>query len=65
MLLGGLWHGANWTFVVWGGLQGLYLAIHKLLLQGRKPDTWNRPMQIVRSPADILKLLLTPLTPNS
>jgi len=26
MLLGGLWHGANWTFVVWGGLQGLYLV---------------------------------------
>ncbi|NET48797.1 MAG: MBOAT family protein [Merismopedia sp. SIO2A8] len=27
MLLGGLWHGAGWTFVVWGGLQGLFLAI--------------------------------------
>ncbi len=27
MLLGGLWHGANWTFVVWGGLHGLYLCI--------------------------------------
>lgn len=26
MLLGGLWHGAQWTFVVWGGLHGLYLA---------------------------------------
>lgn len=26
MLLGGLWHGANWTFVVWGGLHGLFLA---------------------------------------
>jgi alginate O-acetyltransferase complex protein AlgI len=26
MLLGGLWHGASWTFVVWGGLHGLYLA---------------------------------------
>ena len=26
MLLGGLWHGANWTFVFWGGLHGLYLA---------------------------------------
>ncbi len=26
MLLGGLWHGANWTFVAWGGLHGLYLA---------------------------------------
>ncbi|WP_419626513.1 MBOAT family O-acyltransferase [Thiolapillus sp.] len=28
MLLGGLWHGAGWTFVAWGGLHGLYLAIH-------------------------------------
>lgn len=28
MLLGGLWHGANWTFVVWGGLHGLYLGIN-------------------------------------
>jgi alginate O-acetyltransferase complex protein AlgI len=27
MLLSGLWHGANWTFVVWGGLHGLYLTI--------------------------------------
>jgi D-alanyl-lipoteichoic acid acyltransferase DltB (MBOAT superfamily) len=25
MLLGGLWHGAGWTFVFWGGLHGLYL----------------------------------------
>ena len=28
MLLGGLWHGANWTFVLWGGLHGAYLAIN-------------------------------------
>ncbi|MBZ0106530.1 MAG: MBOAT family protein [Sulfuricella denitrificans] len=28
MLLGGLWHGAGWTFVVWGGLHGLYLAVN-------------------------------------
>ena len=27
MLLGGLWHGANWTFVVWGGLHGVFLTI--------------------------------------
>ncbi len=26
MLLGGLWHGANWTFVVWGALHGIYLV---------------------------------------
>ncbi|NEX62712.1 MBOAT family O-acyltransferase [Noviherbaspirillum galbum] len=30
MLLGGLWHGANWTFVVWGGLHGVYLVINHL-----------------------------------
>jgi len=29
MLLGGLWHGAGWTFVLWGGLHGLYLVIHQ------------------------------------
>jgi len=28
MLLGGLWHGAAWTFVVWGGLHGVYLIIN-------------------------------------
>lgn len=28
MLLGGLWHGAGWTFVLWGGLHGLYLMIN-------------------------------------
>jgi alginate O-acetyltransferase complex protein AlgI len=28
MLLGGLWHGAAWTYVVWGGLHGLYLLIN-------------------------------------
>src|SRR5215469_7737144 len=31
MLLGGLWHGANWTFVAWGGLHGLYLAVERAL----------------------------------
>ena len=29
MLLGGLWHGASWTFLAWGGLHGLYLLIHQ------------------------------------
>jgi alginate O-acetyltransferase complex protein AlgI len=43
MLLGGLWHGANWTFVVWGGLHGLYLsinhAIRSLKLKPRRGGT--------------------------
>jgi alginate O-acetyltransferase complex protein AlgI len=29
MLLGGLWHGAAWTFVVWGGLHGTYLVVER------------------------------------
>ena len=28
MLLGGLWHGANWTFIVWGALHGIYLMLN-------------------------------------
>lgn len=33
MLVGGLWHGANWTFVVWGGMQGLILMGESLLFR--------------------------------
>jgi D-alanyl-lipoteichoic acid acyltransferase DltB (MBOAT superfamily) len=29
MLLGGLWHGASWAFLVWGGLHGLFLILHR------------------------------------
>jgi D-alanyl-lipoteichoic acid acyltransferase DltB (MBOAT superfamily) len=31
MLLGGLWHGASWNFVIWGALHGAYLCIHRAL----------------------------------
>jgi alginate O-acetyltransferase complex protein AlgI len=31
MLLGGLWHGAAWTFVIWGGLHGIYLMVERIL----------------------------------
>ena len=31
MLLGGLWHGAAWTFIIWGAYQGILLIIHRLL----------------------------------
>jgi alginate O-acetyltransferase complex protein AlgI len=41
MLLGGLWHGAAWTFVLWGGLHGLYLMIHRRF--GRTPGHGGLP----------------------
>ncbi len=50
MLLGGLWHGANWTFVVWGALHGFYLCVEKFIT-----DLWKRkklpalvPLEIAR-----------------
>ncbi len=36
MLLGGLWHGASWTFVVWGAIHGAVLVLTKGLLTGRE-----------------------------
>src|SRR5262249_13943835 len=38
MLLGGLWHGANWTFIVWGAYHGVLLAIQRLI-----PKGWDHP----------------------
>jgi alginate O-acetyltransferase complex protein AlgI len=38
MLLGGLWHGANWTFVVWGAYHGMLLAVQRLI-----PKSWDHP----------------------
>jgi alginate O-acetyltransferase complex protein AlgI len=35
MLLGGLWHGAGWNFLIWGGLHGLYLCVNRLWQEGR------------------------------
>jgi D-alanyl-lipoteichoic acid acyltransferase DltB (MBOAT superfamily) len=57
MLLGGLWHGAGWTFVIWGGLHGIYLVINhgwRALLQRLG---WNRMQE--RRPYQIFSWMLT------
>jgi len=41
MLLGGLWHGASWTFVAWGGIHGGWLAFERFL--GRRNILWRTP----------------------
>jgi len=46
MLLGGLWHGANWTFVVWGGLHGFYLWVEKFF-----KDIATKRMRLVTADA--------------
>jgi D-alanyl-lipoteichoic acid acyltransferase DltB (MBOAT superfamily) len=48
MLLGGLWHGANWNFMLWGGLHGLYLSINHAFRHATKgmnaPPAWRLPL---------------------
>jgi D-alanyl-lipoteichoic acid acyltransferase DltB (MBOAT superfamily) len=43
MLLGGLWHGASWNFVAWGGFHGVLLAIERAMGRGRTaaPGAWR------------------------
>ena len=42
MLLGGLWHGANWTFIVWGLLHGFYLILERPVLHLTIKSSWVR-----------------------
>jgi alginate O-acetyltransferase complex protein AlgI len=46
MLLGGLWHGAAWTFVVWGALHGSALAVERIL--GLQRDEPGRTYRVLR-----------------
>jgi alginate O-acetyltransferase complex protein AlgI len=49
MLLGGLWHGANWTFVVWGALHGTYLCVERLIRE-KFVSTPKQPELPISSP---------------
>jgi D-alanyl-lipoteichoic acid acyltransferase DltB (MBOAT superfamily) len=40
-LVSGLWHGANWTFVIWGALNGIYLIIEAVLIKSDKKNIVN------------------------
>ena len=54
MLLGGLWHGAGWTFVVWGGLHGAYLVINHFWQAGRARLGLGAPSALGRGAARAL-----------
>ncbi len=54
MLLGGLWHGSSWNFVIWGALHGCYLAFERAF---RKMD--DRPADVMPGIRDIPNVLLT------
>jgi D-alanyl-lipoteichoic acid acyltransferase DltB (MBOAT superfamily) len=58
MLLGGLWHGANWTFVVWGGLHGLYLWVERFL-RDRRSERGEAPAELHKPWLGFVYALLT------
>ena len=41
MVIGGLWHGASWNYVLWGLINGLGLVVHKLFSGGRREKKYN------------------------
>ena len=41
MVLGGLWHGASWNFVIWGAMHGLALAVHKVWMGYTGGKSWG------------------------
>jgi len=55
MLLGGLWHGAAWTFVIWGFLHGLYLALQRII-----SPYYRTFLNVLRIPPAASKVFLIP-----
>ncbi len=55
MLLGGLWHGASMSFIIWGAIHGVALAIHKFIMSrfssfkqlGSEMKPWRRVLGIL------------------
>ncbi|UYQ92251.1 GDSL-type esterase/lipase family protein [Chitinophaga horti] len=57
MLIGGFWHGANWTFILWGALHGLMLGLDKTrmnFMKARGWDKWTGPKRMALRVAGIL-----------
>ncbi|MFH1449280.1 MAG: MBOAT family O-acyltransferase [bacterium] len=57
MLLGGLWHGANWTFIIWGALHGTFLIFSKITLSYR--DMFVERFKINKTLVNISRIFFT------
>jgi alginate O-acetyltransferase complex protein AlgI len=57
MLLGGLWHGANWTFVLWGGYHGILITIQRYL-----EERWTLFRRFIKNPSPLASVIATILT---
>ena len=61
MFLGGLWHGAEWKFALWGSLHGIFLALERLFARSRKSEARSQksdlPISDLRPPSSVLRPL--------
>lgn len=57
MLLGGLWHGAGWTFVIWGGLHGFYLIVNHAWRGFKEKMRWGHGGSLMKLSAGALTFL--------
>jgi len=57
MLLGGLWHGAAWTFVIWGGLHGMFLLINQLWIKIKLRFGYHTENLLAKGSARVLTFL--------
>lgn len=58
-LLSGLWHGAEWTFVIWGGLNGLYIIAENLIKKIHKKSRRHKPPAADRFSTHLRRRVIT------
>jgi D-alanyl-lipoteichoic acid acyltransferase DltB (MBOAT superfamily) len=58
-LISGLWHGANWTFVIWGALNGIYIILEAMTAKIREKITWFLKLEKAPVFHKILEVLVT------
>ncbi len=59
MLIGGIWHGAGWSFVIWGGVHGILLVINHLIRQIKSNISNNRLIRIFKTTITFLIINVT------
>ncbi len=59
MLLGGLWHGASWNFIIWGALHGFYLLLDKFFCKIKDGRSGRIKTSVFVYPVRLIKILFT------
>ena len=58
MLIGGFWHGANYTFIIWGGIHGIALAVHKYFSKFTGESTFTQGNILIKAISSLATFLI-------